>query len=78
VLPCVLTVCMTKQRCVLDMPRAVAGHAGGFVQGWEQQFSLLADNVSASLPLHKRTPQAGNRPCQQLWLAQLSILGHTC
>ena len=56
------------------MPYAVAGHAGGFVQGWEQQFTLLADNVSASLPLHKRTPQAGNRPLKQMWLAQLIIL----
>ena len=33
------------------------------MQGWEQQFSLLADNVSVSLPLHKRTPQAGNEAC---------------
>lgn len=27
------------------------------VQGWERQFDLLANNVSAAIPLHLRTPQ---------------------
>lgn len=34
-----------------------AGGLQSLVHGWERQFQLLADNVSAALPLHRRVPQ---------------------
>ena len=35
----------------------LSGGLGSLVHGWERQFKLLADNVSAALPLHQRVPQ---------------------
>ena len=48
--------------CQVEARRMLAaGHTGSFLQGWERQFALLADNASTAVPLHKRVPQARHR-----------------
>lgn len=40
-----------------QLVRSPAGDLNSRVHGWERQFQLLADNVSAARPLHRRVPQ---------------------
>ena len=42
------------------------GEVGDPVHGWARQFELLADNVSAALPLHRRVPQL-------MWRGRVSL-----